>query len=373
MRESPLSSLAEGRDLLICSGAGGVGKTTTSAAIGLAAALAGRKVVVLTIDPARRLANALGLDHLPNEPVAVGGSLLAGAAPGGSLHALMLDPKQTFDGLVRSLLREDEAARLFENRLYQNVSGMIAGMQEYAAGEKLHELAHDPRFDLVVVDTPPTRNALDFLEAPGTLSRFLDEKVLRWFLPQRPKNPLLRRTSKLVGGALGKIFGEGFASDLAEFLASLGGLTAALRQHAQEVRARLASPAARFLLVTSPLGEAVDEALFFHERLRELELPFGGYVINRIHPLRPPLDEGALMRLRAALAETLGEARSESAVDHLSTWYEVERERALADRRALERLQGIGRVPTIGIPLLEEEAADERILRRMVETAFVLE
>lgn len=372
MRESPLSSLVEDRDLVICSGAGGVGKTTTSAAIGLAAALVGRKAVVLTIDPARRLANALGLEHLPNEPVRVQGPLLDGAAPGGSLHALMLDPKQTFDALVRRLQPPEEAARLFENRLYQNVSGMIAGMQEYAAGEKLHELAHDPRFDLVVVDTPPTRNALDFLEAPGTLSRFLDERVLRWFLPERPKNPLLRRTSKLVGGALGKIFGAGFAADLAEFLASLGGLTAALRQHAQEVRARLESPAARFLLVSSPLAEAVDEALFFHERLRALNLPFGGYVINRIHPDRPPIEAATRARLGAALSEELGEARAASAVDRLAAWYAIERERALADRRALDRLQGIGEVPTVGVPLLEAGAADERILRRMVEAAFAL-
>lgn len=372
MHDSPLSSLVRDCDLLICSGAGGVGKTTTSAAIGLAGALAGRRAVVLTIDPARRLADALGLEHLPNEAVAIRGPLLEGAAPGGSLHALMLDPKQTFDNLVTRLQSAEEAAHLFQNRLYQNVTGMIAGIQEYAAGEKLHELAHDPRFDLVVVDTPPTRNALDFLEAPSTLSRFLDERVLRWFLPQKPKNPLLRRTGKLVRGALGKIFGEGFASELAEFLAALGELTTALRTHAQEVRARLASPTARFLLVSSPLDEAVDEALFFHRRLRELELPFGGYVINRIHPERPPIEEPALARLESSLSKRLGAQRSASAVERLSTWYAVERERARSDRRALHRLEGFEEVRAIGIPLLEEAASDEGILRRMVETAFIL-
>lgn len=372
MKSSPLYSLVEDRDLVICSGAGGVGKTTTSAAIGLAAAQRGRKAVVLTIDPARRLANALGLEHLPNEPVDVSATLLDEGE--GSLHALMLDPKQTFDALVRRLHGAAEAERLFENRLYQNVTGMIAGMQEYAAGEKLHELANDPRFDLVVVDTPPTRNALDFLEAPKLLSRFLDERVLRWFLPQRnpPKNPLLRRTAKMVGGALGKVFGEGFATELAEFLARLGPLTAALRHHAGEVRARLASPSARFVLVTSPLGEAVGEALYFHQRLRELDLPFGGYVINRMHPERPAIDPTTLGALRAALAGELGEDAAESLVERLSGWYATERARAQADRRALEKLRGLGEVPTIGIPLLEEGSGDERILLQMVETAFVL-
>jgi anion-transporting ArsA/GET3 family ATPase len=366
----PLTSLVENRSLVICSGAGGVGKTTTSAAIGLAAALGGRRAVVLTIDPARRLANALGLSHLPNEPVPIEGPLLEGAAPEGSLHALMLDPKQTFDALVRRLHAPEEAERLFQNRLYQNVSGMIAGMQEYTAGEKLHELAHDPRFDLVVLDTPPTRNALDFLQAPTTLSRFLDERVLRWFLPgPRPRNPLLRRTGKLVGGALGKIFGEGFAEELGEFLATLGELTTLVRRHAEEVRALLASPSARFLLVTSPLDEALDEALYFHERLRELGFPFGGYVINRVHPERPPIDHQEVTSTRAALAEILGEERASSAMGRLESWYDRERERALADRRALGRLRDLGEVPTVGIPLLEE-AADERILRRMVEAAF---
>ena len=183
------SSLISNKRVVVCSGAGGVGKTTTSAAIALAAARDGKRAVVLTIDPARRLADALGMPGLPSEPAPVPRELLdrAGVPPHGSLHALMLDPKATFDALVRRLNEPAAARRILDNRLYQQVSGLLAGMQEYTAEEKLHELAGDPRFDVVVVDTPPTRNALDFLEAPNKLMRFLDERVLKWFAPQQPR------------------------------------------------------------------------------------------------------------------------------------------------------------------------------------------
>lgn len=371
MHDSPLSSLVRDCDLLICSGAGGVGKTTTSAAIGLAGALAGRRAVVLTIDPARRLADALGLEHLPNEAVAIRGPLLEGAAPGGSLHALMLDPKQTFDNLVTRLQSAEEAAHLFQNRLYQNVTGMIAGIQEYAAGEKLHELAHDPRFDLVVVDTPPTRNALDFLEAPSTLSRFLDERVLRWFAPQaQGRGPFarLRRTGKVVGGVLGSVFGEGFAGDLSDFLGAMGGLTVTLREHAEEVRRRLASPEATFLLVTAPHAQALDEALFFRDRLEELGLPFGGYVVNRLYPERPDLSDEELQRTGEILRAELGDEKGGSVLERLETSYRGERARALQDRQLLERLRRDGKAPIVGIPRLDGDGAVS--LGEIVERAF---
>lgn len=369
---NPLLSLIEGRALVVCSGAGGVGKTTTSAAIGLAAARAGRRAVVLTIDPARRLADALGLSSLPNEPEEVASELLSGGAAGGSLHALMLDPKQTFDSLVRSRQSPEQAERILQNRLYQNVSGMLAGMQEYTAGEKLHELHRDPRFDLVVVDTPPTRNALDFLDAPSTLSRFLDERVLRFFLPEEKKRfSLLRSTGRVVGSVLGKVFGEGFAQDLSEFLEALGGLTVTLRTHAEEVRGLLASSSATFLLVAAPQAEAVDEALFFRRRLEEMDLPFGGYVINRLHPMRPIPTEEEWAQIERALTHEVGGERGLSLLERLQAAERQERARALLDRAMVEKLRERTPAPIVGIPLMDDEA-QEGLLSRMAESAFLV-
>jgi anion-transporting ArsA/GET3 family ATPase len=369
MSEPPLLSLIGDRALVICSGAGGVGKTTTSAAIGLAAARAGRKAGVLTIDPARRLADALGLASLPNEPEPVAAGLLEGGVAGGSLHALMLDPKQTFDQLVRRIETEENAERILNNRLYQNVSGMLAGIQEYTAGEKLHELYDDPRFDLVVVDTPPTRNALDFLEAPGALSRFLDERVLRLFLPAEARRfSLLRSTGKVVTGVLGRVFGEGFTTELAEFLSILGGITATLRVHAEEVRALLSSERATFLLITAPQDAALQEALFFRERLDEWRLPFGGYVVNRLRPDLPETTEAELEATERALAAELGAARAAELLGRLEAAHAQERHRALHDRALVERLRARGGAPIVGIPLLE--GAADGLLPEMVRLAF---
>lgn len=368
----PLLSLIGDHPLVICSGAGGVGKTTTSAAIGLAAARTGRRAVVLTIDPARRLADALGLPTLPNEPTPVAERLLEGGAPGGSLHALMLDPKQTFDALVRRIESPQNAERILSNRLYQNVSGMLAGIQEYTAGEKLHELHRDARFDLVVVDTPPTRNALDFLEAPGALSRFLDERVLRLFLPAEQRRfSLLRSTGKVVSGVLGKVFGEGFTTELAEFLSILGGITATLRVHADEVRALLSSDEATFLLVTAPQEAALQEAFFFRERLASWGLPFGGFVVNRLRPDLPPTTEEELEATERALAAEVGPARAKELVGRLAASHARARQRALADRTQVERLRARGSAPIVGIPLLE--GAEEGLLLEMVRRAYRFE
>lgn len=358
--------------LVICSGAGGVGKTTTSAALGVAMAREGKRAVVLTIDPAKRLADALGLPELPSEPTRVPDERIAppDRPLRGSLHALMLDPKQTFDALVRRQ-EPQRAERILQNRLYQQISTMLAGMQEYTAGEKLYELAEAPDFDVVVVDTPPTRNALDFLEAPSKLSRFLDERVLRWFAPQaQGRGPFarLRRTGKVVGGVLGSVFGEGFAGDLSDFLGAMGGLTVTLREHAEEVRRRLASPEATFLLVTAPHAQALDEALFFRDRLEELGLPFGGYVVNRLYPERPDLSDEELQRTGEILRAELGDEKGGSVLERLETSYRGERARALQDRQLLERLRRDGKAPIVGIPRLDGDGAVS--LGEIVERAF---
>ncbi|HWV38521.1 MAG TPA: ArsA-related P-loop ATPase [Vulgatibacter sp.] len=370
-----LLQLVGARRVVICSGAGGVGKTTTSAALGLAAARAGRHAVVVTVDPARRLADALGLSSLSGEPVTLPRELLdrAGVPEDGALHALMLDPKSTFDELVRRLHGPEEAERILRNRMYENVSGLLAGMQEYAAQEKLHQLHADPRFDLVVVDTPPTRNALDFLEAPDKLSRFLDERVLKWFAPhERKRFGLLQRTGKVVGGVLGRVFGESFVDELAGFLGAIGGMTATLRTHAEEIRRLLASPLSTFLLVTAPEPAALDDAVFFRERLAQLGLPFGGFVVNRVHPDRPELGEEERARTRAALAAELGPDRADALLRKLEASYAQERARALADRALIERLRSEGGAPLVGVPLLEGEISDLAGLARLGDAAFPL-
>lgn len=370
-----LLELVGNRRVVICSGAGGVGKTTTSAAIALAAARAGRRAVVITVDPARRLADALGLSSLSGEPVALPRDLLeqAGVPAGGALHALMLDPKATFDELVRKLHGPEEADRILRNRMYENVSGLLAGMQEYAAQEKLHQLHADPRFDLVVVDTPPTRNALDFLDAPDKLSRFLDERVLKWFAPHEKKRfGLLQRTGKVVGGVLGRVFGESFVEELGSFLGAIGGMTATLRAHAEEIRGLLASSQSIFLLVTAPEPAAIDDALFFRDRLDRLDMPFGGFVVNRLHPDRPEPGEEERARTRSALAGELGQERADALLEKLEASYAQERARALADRALIERIRSGGGAPIVGVPLLEGELADLSGLARLGDTAFRL-
>ncbi|HEY0839889.1 MAG TPA: ArsA-related P-loop ATPase [Vulgatibacter sp.] len=369
-----LLQLVGDRRVVICSGAGGVGKTTISAALGLAAARAGRRAVVLTIDPARRLADALGLASLPGEPAPIARELLdsAGVPAEGSLHALMLDPKATFDELVRRLHEPAEAERILGNRMYENVSGLLAGMQEYAAQEKLHQLHADPRFDLVVVDTPPARNALDFLDAPNKLSRFLDERVLKWFGPQEKKRfGLLQRTGKVVGGVLGRVFGESFVDELGGFLGAIGGLTATLRSHADEIRLLLGSSQATFVLVTAPESAAIDDALFFRDRLSQLGMPFGGFVVNRLHPERPETTEDERARTRAALAAELGDEAGDALMEKLEASYEQERDRARADRALVDRLLARGSAPLVGIPLQEGELSDLPGLARIGDSTFV--
>lgn len=369
-----LLSLIGNQRVVICSGAGGVGKTTTSAALGLAAARAGRRAVVLTIDPARRLADALGMETLPSEAAPVPRELLdgVGVPPQGSLHALMLDPKVTFDELVRRLNAPEDAERILQNRLYQNVSELMAGLQEYAAEEKLHQLYQDDRFDLVVVDTPPTRNALDFLDAPNKLTRFFDERVLKWFAPQESRGlGFLQRTGKVVGGVLGKVFGEGFTAELGDFLRAIGGMTATFRSHAEEVRRVLGSTEATFLLVTAPEVAALDDAIFFRTKLQELELPFGGFIVNRLHPERPESSEAERATTEAALAGEVGAEKAAELLARLEASYAQERSRALRDRAMVDRLLAMGEAKVVGIPRLEGEISDLAGLARIGDSAFV--
>ena len=274
-----LSALAD-REIVICCGSGGVGKTTTAAAIALEGARAGRRACVVTIDPAKRLADALGLESLTNAPGKIDGDWP------GELWALMLDTKSTFDGLVTKYAASPEQAEgILKNRLYRNISGALSGTQEYMAMEKLYELHDEGRFDLVVVDTPPTRNALDFIDAPRRLTRLLDNRIFRLLImPTRAyvkavsfaTQAFLRTVSKVVGGEV--------VSDAVAFFQAFEGMEQGFRERAQHVLTLLSDPGTAFVLVASPRRDAVEEALFFAEKLLEANIGVDALVVNRLHP-----------------------------------------------------------------------------------------
>jgi anion-transporting ArsA/GET3 family ATPase len=274
--------LVRTKKVIVCCGAGGVGKTTTAAAIGVASAVHGRRVLVLTIDPARRLAEAMGIPEAARVPSPVPREKLdqLGVPVHGELYAWMLSPEVVFESMVRRLASDEARVQeILGNRLYQHLSRIVAGMQEYTAAEALYTLSTEGKYDLVVLDTPPSRNALEFLEAPRKLSMFLDERVIGVFLPK--KGAFMRAASDLIERVFTRAFGEGFYKDLQGFLGAFSGMFGGMRAHAEAVRTLLSSDDAAFLLVTSPEPAALAEASYFQTKIKELGLPFAGYVLNR--------------------------------------------------------------------------------------------
>ncbi len=272
-----------GTGIVVCCGAGGVGKTTTSAALALRAAERGRRVVVLTIDPARRLAQSMGIAALDNTPRPVTG--VDGAA-GGSLDAMMLDMKRTFDEVVEAQASPEKARQILENPFYQVLSSSFAGTQEYMAMEKLGQVHASARaegsYDLVVVDTPPSRSALDFLDAPERLSRFLDGRFLRIMLaPARGPARLMTAGLGLVTSALTRVLGAQVLRDLQAFVAAIDTVFGGFRQRAQRTYALLQDDQTAFVVVAAPEPDALREAAFFVERLAEDRMPLAGVVVNR--------------------------------------------------------------------------------------------
>ncbi|QIG44930.1 ArsA family ATPase [Nocardioides anomalus] len=274
--------------IIVCCGSGGVGKTTTSAALALRAAERGRRVVVLTIDPARRLAQSLGIAALDNTPRPVADA----GRDGGSLDAMMLDMKRTFDEVVESQATPEKARQILENPFYVALSSSFAGTQEYMAMEKLGQLQRDARaagtYDLIVVDTPPSRSALDFLDAPERLSSFLDGRFVRLLLaPARGPAKLMTAGLGIVTGALSKILGGQFLTDLQTFVAALDTVFGGFRARAQQTYALLQAPGTAFLVIAAPEPDALREAEYFVERLSEDQMPLAGLVVNRATPAAP--------------------------------------------------------------------------------------
>lgn len=281
---SPMQSMVESARVLVCCGSGGVGKTTTAAAIAVEAARLGRRVVVITIDPAKRLADALGMSgRLGNSPV----RLDLPADHHGELWAMMLDAKETFDDLVRREARSKrQVDEILGNPFYVNVASRLSGSQEYMAAEKLFELRADDRFDLVIVDTPPSREALDFLDAPKKLTNFLDHRVYRWLVaPARGGLKIVNFAAQPILRTIGRVIGADVLADAVDFFRAFEGIEDGFRDRARQVDRLLRSDETRYVVVASPRSDTVNEALYFTEQLGRAGVLTSGLVVNRLQPM----------------------------------------------------------------------------------------
>jgi len=355
--------------ILVVGGAGGVGKTTVAAALALRAALDGRRVLVCTIDPSRRLATSLGLERLRDRPRALALSRL-GPRPGGALMAMALDTRRTFDALVERHMADEEARRrVLQNRFYKQVSSAMAGSHEYMAMEKLLELSGDPRFDLVVLDTPPTRHALDFLEAPDRLMGFLDTSVLRYFLKPyfvagRLTLRVATRTGAMALRLADRFLGLQFLQDLSEFFLAFEGMYDGFKARAAQVKDLLRGPTAGFVVVAGPAPTAMDEALYFHRRLREGLMPFVSFVVNRVHP--DPARAGSTKGGGRTRPPALDRALAEK----LAAVFRDQQRVARREGRAAAGLAARTGEPTVVIPERDADVHDLRGLKEIGEAAL---
>jgi anion-transporting ArsA/GET3 family ATPase len=367
-----VSELLEGKCVCICGGSGGVGKTTTAAAIAMGEAAAGRKVAVVTIDPAKRLANSLGLKQLDNEPRLVDPALFeqAGIEMEGELWAMMLDPKRTFDEVIE-LLAPDAKTRdeVLGNRIYQELSSAVAGSQEYTAMAKLYELDREGGFDLLVLDTPPSRNALDFLDAPDRLTQFFEGRALQVFLrPTGIATRLMGRGTGVVFSVLKRITGVNLLEDLSVFFRSISGLIGGFKDRATAVNRLLADERTTFLLVTSPEREPVDEAIFFWRKLKAARMPFGGVIVNRVH--HDLLGELEVDDVAAELEPELGIELAARVAENFRDYHVLARR----DRENIDRLTAqLKRPRVIMVPHLDEDVHDVAGLGRIHRFLFATE
>jgi len=358
-----IDQLAKKQTVIVCCGAGGVGKTTVSAALALAAARDGRRALVLTIDPARRLAQALGIPPMGDEPARIDEERMREAgitcAPGGELHAWMLDPASVLESVVdRFAPSEDAARQIRATRLYNALKEVMAGLQEFTAAEALYDFTERNCYDLIVLDTPPSRNALDFLDAPRRLARFLDERTLAVFVPgpNSKRSAFLRAASKIVTTAMSKAFTPEFVDELQQFLSAFGTLFGKMRIHAKGVRKLLQSEVSSFIVITSTEEAAFEEALFFDQRVRELGLDVEGFVLNRsyIRDDSPPHPSD------------LGEAETDETLKHalekLAPLAQRELDRDREDRKLFSKLQAVSHANqgngAVALPYLDETVED---------------
>ena len=345
--------------IVICCGSGGVGKTSVAAAIALEAASGGRRAVVVTIDPARRLADTLGLAGLSNTPRRLRGRW------DGELWAMMLDTKRTFDALVTARAADAEQAdQILENRFYRNISSALSGTQEYMAMEKLYELHDEADFDLVVVDTPPTRNALDFLDAPNRITRFLDHRLYR--VVTAPTRGVVRAfglAAQTFLRSVGRVVGSEVIDEAIAFFQAFGGMEEGFKQRARRVMDLLADDATSFVLVASPRRDTVEEATYFADKLRESDLAVGALVVNRLHPGFG----GGLAEAASARAATLDGTELGSLYRALADFQIAA---AREERHFADLARRVDPAPVVRVPFLECDVSDLDSLGQLAGHVF---
>jgi anion-transporting ArsA/GET3 family ATPase len=362
---SIIDDVARTRSIVICCGSGGVGKTTTSAAIALHAARLGRTACVVTIDPARRLANSLGVDALSNQPTRI-----AGPWPG-ELHALMLDPKGTFDDLIGRYAGSDsQAEAIRSNRIYRNLTGTLSGTQEYMAMEKLHELVEEGGFDIVVVDTPPSRNALDFLDAPRRLTHFLDNRIFQALMaPTRMGLRVMGVAAQALLRTLSRVAGADIVTDAVGFFQALEGMEEGFRQRAARVRDLLEQADTAFVLVASPRPDSIDEAVHFAGKLNESGMAATALIINRVQPRFATDEQQDALAVHSGATghASPGGAVLADLIDNLAgyTAASVREERAYADLVA-----EVAPAPVSRVPLLNTDVHDLAGLEMVADQLF---
>jgi len=358
-----LTDIAQDRAIVVCCGSGGVGKTTTAAAFALHAARLGRKACVVTIDPARRLANSLGLDALSNRP-----SQIEGDWPG-ELYALMLDPKGTFDDLVRRYAdTPDQAEGILGNRMYRNLTGALSGTQEYMAMEKLHELAEEGGFDVVVVDTPPTRHALDFLDAPRRLTSLLNNRFFQvLMMPTRVSLKFVGMAAHALLRTISKVAGADVVRDAVTFFQAFEGMEEGFRTRANRVRELLTLPGTAFVLVAAPQPDSVDEAVHFAGKLAESNMSVTALIVNRVQPRF--IDDNRLEQLTAIAGQATTQGGAlQDLINNLAGYT------AASDRD--ERTYGdlvarIAPAPVSRVPLLNTDVHDLEGLKVIADLLFL--
>jgi anion-transporting ArsA/GET3 family ATPase len=364
-----VATLLEGKRVCVCGGSGGVGKTTTSAAIALGMAARGARVAVVTIDPAKRLANALGLEELANEPRRVDPARLdhAGLEITGELWAMMLDPKRTFDELIDRIAPDPaRAEEIKANRVYGELSTAVSGSQEFTAIAKLYDLDREGDFDLLVLDTPPSRSALDFLEAPGRLTSFLEGRALRAFMrPTGLGMRVLGRGAAPLLVALRRITGIDLLADLSTFFQLLGGMTEDFSVRARHVDEMLHADTTAFVLVTSAQTGPTEEAIWFARTLEEGGLPFAGVIVNRVH--HDMLEDNEPDDVLAALADELDPELAARVAQNFRDYHVLARR----DGRNIARLgTELDGQPLLLVPHLDDDVHDVGGLLQMHRYLF---
>ena len=379
--QAELRSVIRDRELLICVGSGGVGKTTTAASVGVRAAIEGRRVCVVTIDPARRLANSLGLDALGNDEkqIPLDKFKAFGVECRGSLHAMMLDTRTTFDELIRSVAEDQETVdRILANRVYQHLSHTLSASHDYMASEKLYDLHTSGKYDLVVLDTPPMKNAIDFLEASGRLSRFLDDRIVGWFLKPHEEEStgrrfglgLLQAPGAIVYRLLGNVFGTDFLDEIAEFFLAFKDLLAGFKMRADATSALLRDPIkTRFAIVCTPQSTSMEEARYFHTQLEERRMPGGLFLVNRIGRYGEAGRDGATGRylvdtdrawMRSALGEIASAKKVRTFIERLEAHFDRSVAMARDDEHAIAQLRSFAgsRSYVATVPRMPEDIYD---------------